>query len=86
MNENQINDILATISSQAERIEELKRGLKECKEALDVWINLYAPEHCDPENVEWARNKIKEFGTLSYISKKIQIVRRLLERRNEKES
>jgi len=49
-------------------------ALIKCKEALDVWINTYAPEFCDEEDVKWAREQLYDCGTLCYIGRVSQMV------------
>lgn len=48
-------------------------ALLRAKEAMKVWTNLTAPEHCLPEHVKWANEQIK-IGTLAYIARTNQLI------------
>jgi hypothetical protein len=36
--------------------------------ALDDWTNLYAPEHCNPQRVAEAKERVGSVGTIAYIA------------------
>lgn len=47
---------------------ELLAALQRSAVALDDWLNTYASELCDVEQVAEARARISEAGTLAYIA------------------
>lgn len=49
---------------QAAVVEALKASIT----GLDDWLNIYAEEHCNPERVREAKNRVREFGTIGYIA------------------
>lgn len=55
--------------NHAEAIRDLVVAAKKAQEAMNVWVNTYAPEFCDKEHVENSRKIISESGgTLAYIA------------------
>lgn len=52
-----------------EQYRDLVVAAKKAQEAMNVWVNTYAPEFCDKEHVENSRKIISESGgTLAYIA------------------
>lgn len=57
------------LAGRAEAIRDLVVAAKKAQEAMNVWVNTYAPEFCDKEHVENSRKIISESGgTLAYIA------------------
>lgn len=56
-------------------IEQALDALNQAEEALNTWVNTYAPEHCDAAHVEAARARLREHGTLWYIASKLDALR-----------
>ena len=48
--------------------ERLRAALRRSMVALDDWLNIYAEELCDNDRVKEAKQRISEYGTLSYIA------------------
>ena len=46
----------------------LREALGNSVTAIDDWLNLYAPDHCDETRVEEAKMRVHEHGTLYYIA------------------
>lgn len=60
--------IAAEMSEAADRLERVTQALARSMVALDDWLNVYAPEHCNADRVAEARARIAEGGTLGYIA------------------
>lgn len=50
----------------AQLIANMASALRIAQTAIDDWINLTAPDHCDPQRVKRARERIHEHGQLFY--------------------
>ena len=62
-------ELIAYLVNHAEAIRDLVVAAKKAQEAMNVWVNTYAPEFCDKERVENSRKIISESGgTLAYIA------------------
>lgn len=62
-------ELIAYLVNHAEAIRDLVVAAKKAQEAMNVWVNTYAPEFCDKEHVENSRKIISESGgTLAYIA------------------
>lgn len=45
-----------------------REALEKSRVAIDDWLNLYAPEHCNEARVAEARARVNAIGTLAYIA------------------
>ena len=62
-------DVGKFLVNRAEAIQDLVVAAEKAQEAMNVWVNTYAPEFCDKEHVENSRKIISESGgTLAYIA------------------
>jgi len=75
-----INKFVAILSRKAALCERMAEGLKKAKEAMDVWLALYASEEMEKEHVESSSIKIRDEGpgTIGYIANKTKAIIDLL--------
>lgn len=46
----------------------MRTALQAAITALDDWLNIYASEHCNPQRVAEAQERIGQIGTIAYIT------------------
>jgi len=59
--------------------ETIRVGLEAADQALADWVRTYAPEFCETDAVEAARERIRQRGTIAYIAEASGKVRVALE-------
>ena len=55
-----------------------RKLLRDCSVALDHWLHQYAPEFCEKGDVEKTAKTLYGGGTLAYIAKLQQRIRKTL--------
>jgi hypothetical protein len=61
------------------REQRLEAALRQSMTAIDDWLNVSFPEHCDPERVGAARQRVLQHGTVAYIADVQETNRKALE-------